>query len=90
MARKKDLAGYMVTTVILKKHSFIEDPSKTEKVRIMRSKKGGWDLFFHKYDQEISEILDRPSYEIAASDRDLNVKGSLKELLSDFDDGLFS
>jgi len=90
--RIQSLGIGMVTSVIVARYGLIKDDvANTEKVRIMRNRKStGWNMYFHKYDEELSGILEKPSYEISASDSVKNVKGSLRDIVSDLDDGLYS
>jgi len=82
----------MVTTVIFRNYGFMnDDMTNTEKVRIMRDRKSNsWNLYFHKYDKNLSELLEQPVYEIKASSNAINVKGNLRDIISDIDIGMYS
>ena len=90
--RSQSLGIGMVTSAIVTRYGLNKDDvTNTEKVRIMRNRKStGWNIYFHKYDEVSSGIFEKPSYEIRASDVVTNVKGTLRDIVSDLDDGLYS
>lgn len=89
--RKKSIDDTMVTHVVVRKHSIVPETAPTVKFRIFKDRKAkNWNIMVHKYDDKISELLGEDAYEIQASQHFNDNEGSLRELLKDIDDGVFS
>lgn len=89
--RIKSVDNTMVTHVIVLKNSILSSMAPTVKIRIMKDRNTKkWNMFFHEMKDEPSDIFGDDCHEIKSSKCITDNDGTLRELLKDIDDGVFS